>query len=185
MNSRIKGPAVLRRTSGMDRRDTEPAHRARSVHFGPDPLFLSPPWSFLTVAHAMRAALRSGAPRASDPASMWRAIRRCFPVYLFVLPCAVPILSLRPGSCARCVLRRLGPRRTPVPSAAPFPAGYLFTGSKGEPSPPPAHRREQREWSPPLRSDSNRGRPVAPVTTLVGPFPTIYQASIQLVLGTG
>ena len=46
----------------------------------PDPLFLPPPVSLFTVAHARRAASFRDSPRSSYPSSMCRAWRFCLDV---------------------------------------------------------------------------------------------------------
>src|SRR4051812_46344482 len=47
----------------------------------PDPLFLPPPVSLLTVAHARCSATFFGVPRFSYPSSMCSACRFCLSVY--------------------------------------------------------------------------------------------------------
>jgi hypothetical protein len=46
----------------------------------PEPLFLPPPDSLFSVAHARRSASLRGTPRSSYDSSMCRARRRCFAV---------------------------------------------------------------------------------------------------------
>ncbi len=59
----------------------------------PDPLFLPPPSSSLTVAHARRAASRRETPRFSYPSSMCSALRFCLLVYDDLSPRGIVLAS--------------------------------------------------------------------------------------------
>jgi hypothetical protein len=59
----------------------------------PDPLFLPPPSSLFTVAHARRAASFRETPRFSYPSSIRSAFRFCFPVYDDLSPRGMVVIS--------------------------------------------------------------------------------------------
>src|SRR5580704_10151482 len=60
----------------------------------PEPLFLPPPVSLLTVAQARRSASFSETPRDSYPSAMWSAIRPCLSVYFDLSPRGMMFLAV-------------------------------------------------------------------------------------------